>query len=61
MDPIHMLAMPERNSEALREDLYAMFAGDTVVERARRRRAAAKTTFGIRRAPRRTAAVALAH
>jgi len=60
MDPIHALAMPQRDTEAMREALYTLFADDTVIQRIRRSRVAAVVPSGIRRPRRRPLTVALA-
>lgn len=61
MDPIHVLALPHRDAEAMREDLYARFADDTVIPRVSRGLVAALTSTRIRRPRRRSRTVALAH
>ena len=58
MDPIQCLAIPRRDPEVMRDDLYAHFARDTVA----RRRDIIATAKGLRipRLRRRTRTAALA-
>lgn len=60
MDPIQVLATPRRNSEAMREDLYAHFANDTLVHSVSRDLVAAVNSVRGRRPRRRRLTVAVA-
>jgi len=60
MDPIQVLAAPRRDSEAMREDLYAHFANDTLVDSVSRDLVAAAKALRVRRPKRRRLSVAVA-